>query len=972
MNEDFKREVICLKDIYKLFLSCRKKVFFISLGSSLFILIYVLLFFPPKWEVKATFNEGSFKEQGSLFKDILEIRSFSIKGSGASGVMLSRRVLKPVIEKLGLQIKENESFWKNISNNIFCAEEKEGFCFQNVSFSSQKPKTISLKFLSPGKFIVSNKDRSFEAKTDEPFLVEGASLTLIKAPKKIKLNRTYTFTLIPLEALCSSLEKQIHISPKKENKNILGLSLKWQSGKQGANILNSLMEEYQNYLIKENDLLAKEEFFYLEKKQKELSEKLAANLDEYAAYLCQNISKKGFMTLDWEMNSLLTPHNEYLSKLFQIDLELKRLQNGEEFPSIIDDSFSGKKLQQISFDVSSLRSEKDILSLSFGKNEKLPNDILDIDQKIQKINLEISGLQKNDLEEVLNGSYGEELKALGLKKNEFLKQRSEIDLEDDELCIKKRNFDLEDLKKEKEKLLFLINNVNSGDEKIQNTFYSNWSDFSLNEKEKKEDMLRYLKGHLHLLDLKENMLKESFFSYESNEGFDLGAAKDLYMNYNLEKDKTVLFINELIHLKEKLPLESFEVSSLSLCLSDPVSSAIIAKAGQLSLEIQDQKNRTEKDIVRLKDELAVQKKFLAFHLDEMMELKKLNLSLIEAKLAKLKKVIFFNLNQKISLLNEEAKDFVASRIKNLEDEKKLLLQRTQDLRESMVDLPLRWKAEKLLQIKTEMGLNIMKSTSDLLESKTIQHHLEQLQSKPLDIAIPPLFPKKNNLFFLFILFFFVFSFLVFIFYFVKSAIMGFPVSLESLGALNQHVCGYISKKLSNLDNINFLDLETLRNICSFIDLPKNITVLINNQGADYSRALAKLLSKKGRKILLLDCDFKDQESGFLKALEKKTAKLPIHSKDGYDLLLSGGFSSFSAEIIGSKDFVNMIEELSRKYDEVILYSPVRPMFSEAKSFLKFANKIIITLKDETMEELRPYFVWNNKNDCRYLSFIAIS
>lgn len=975
---DSQTDLICLTDIYQLFLKLRKKLFIISLFFS-FLIILVLLFSPLEYEIKASFNEGSFKEQPSSFKDFLDINISSIKGNGVAGVMLSRRVLKPVIENLGLQVQKKEKpVFQNFSKNIFGGKDREEFLFEKVLYTKEKPEIFKMRFLSKDKFVVFKKNKFFEGELKKPLFMGKSSFTLTEAPKDLQLNKTYVFTLSPLEEVAHLLEKKIKILPKKENKNILTLSLNWNNRFLGSDILNGLMNEYQNYLKEENDLFAKEEFSYLQKKQEELSSKLSKSLDEYASYLCQNISQKGFMTLDWEMNSLLTPHNEYQSKLFEIDLELKRLKNtSDEIPSFVDESYSAKKLQKISGDVSSLKSEKDILSLAlFRKKEENPSSrLMDQDQKIKKIDLEIQNLKKIGTGDFLSSPAGEPLRDLELKKKELVLQKDEILVKEDPTWAQQRNLNLENLKKEKENLVKFVQEINSKNfdsSKLDNAAFTplikNWGD-SFNEKEKKEDLLHYLNEHLHLLDVKENMLKDTFFSLDSEfEGLDLESAKGLYENYNLQRDKTKLSINELLHLKEKLSNSSFELSSLGLVLTDPISLDIISKAGQLSLDIEDQKNRSDKDISRLKEELEVQKRFLTFHLQEMIELKNINLSLIEEKLTSLKKVILFNLNQKISLLNTEAKDFVILRTKNLEEEKKLLLEKTKDLRENMVDLPFRWKVEKLLKIRTEMSLNIMKATSDLLESKTIQHHLEQIQSKPLDKAIPPTSAKKPKILFFFLLSFFVFYFLIFVFYFIKNAIRGFPVSLDALRAIGQHVCGVISKNI-NEKGLRFSDLETLRNISSFLDFPKNITALIGNGGPDYSSALADLISKKGKKTLLIHCDFTKEQTGFLQFFDRKIKNLPIEEEEGYDLLLSGGCSDFSTEILSSKDFTIMLNDLSSKYDDIILYTPSRLFLSEAKSFLKFVNKIIVTIKDETMEELKPYFIWNNKNDCRYLTFI---
>jgi tyrosine-protein kinase Etk/Wzc len=982
-SERFFQEV-SISDVCNLFFRNWKKIVFISfLFSSLFF--FFLLSSPVKYEVKASFNEGSFKEEASSYKDLLEMKISPIKTSGASSVMLSRKILKPITEKLGLQIEEKKgSFFKNIFSNLLKKNLKEeGFSFTNVTYLKEEPLIFKICFLSNEEFQVFINKKIFKGEVNKPLIFPAGVFTLKNISKKLKINTSYTFSLRPLEKVIYELEKNIKIFPKKENKNLLSLSLKTQNRFLGADILNEIMFEYQKYLKSENEQFAKEQFSYLHERQNEISKKLYSSLDEYSSYLTKNLSSKGFMTLDAELNTFLVPHNEYTSKLFSLELELKRLNSaGENFPCIVDDSFSAKELQKISTSASFLKNERDLISLSMLEKKKenyFEKDLQNLDQKIKNIDFEINNLKRDDdLNRFLNGS-SEELKNLASKKNIYANEKKSLLVSEEEInWHANREIDLEKLKNEKDQTLKIIKEINDNSfvskENENFLLIKSWPKTlnTLENNEKKKDLLHYLNYHLHLLDLKQNILKENFFPIEKEfEGIDLETAKDLFVKYNLETDKINLSIGELQHLKEKLLNEDFQISSLSLVLSDSVSSEIISKAGALNLEVQDKKNRSEKDISRLKEELDLQKKFLFFHLQEMVELKNINLSLVKEKLQMLKKVILFNLNQKISILNTEGKDFIDTRVKNLEVEKNLLLEKMQDLRLKMVDLPERWKLEKQLELKMDMGLNIVKTTANLLESKTIQHHLEQIQSKPLDLAVPLASVCNFKSPFIFFLSFFLSTLLMFSFYFIKTSIIGFPVSLEMLKIANFQVCGSISKKIS-LEKIERFDLETLRNIVSFNDPFHNILALIGNNGPNYSFNLASLLSKKGKKSLIVNCDPEEDKVGFFQFLEKKLSNIPIEKKENFDLLIAGKASLFASEMLGSQDFMNLIKEVSSKYDTIIMYSSSKPILSEAKSFLTSSNKIVVTINGETMEELTPYFVWSKEKDCRYLSFIAIS
>ena len=289
--------------------------------------------------------------------------------------------------------------------------------------------------------------------------------------------------------------------------------------------------------------------------------------------------------------------------------------------------------------------------------------------------------------------------------------------------------------------------------------------------------------------------------------------------------------------------------------------------------------------------------------------------------------------------------------------------------------------EQLLEHKMNVILKMMQSIAQLQESKNVSHHLYQIQSKPLDLASLPLLPMRHNLKFIFLLSIIVAIMFAYSFYFVRSAFNGFYVSLASLEASSQVICGTVSfscdKEGADLPD---KDLETLRRISSRVleNKKTKVVTLIGNGGPNYSSYLAALFGKIEKKVVLVDCDFNlfssedSDREGFLKYLKKKIKEPTIINKKDYDYMRAGGYTRYSAEVMASEGFAKLIDGMSQDYDYVILYTPASLKLSDARVLLNFSNMAIVTIKDETMKDIKSYLEWKDDNYCRFLSFIAIS
>ena len=1007
----------CLSDLWLIFSRHKTKIL-LSAVLMAFALSFVFLLSPVKYEIKASFRELQDREESASFKDFL-ITSINNKSAcQASSVMLSDAVLGPLAEQMGLQagVQKKESLFsyyrKIFLENILTQlkrplPDESRFVFKDIQYDGEQSLTMFLRFFREDCFEILNEEYEPIGKGEKKAQVNYKNkvyFTVVKTPSDLKLNHIYTVTFSPLSSAVSFLSGNLKIKSHDENRNLLKLSIKIRDRRLGVEILNSLMDEYQKFLINENKLFSKAQLAYLEDRQDELTQKVKKDLDEYALYLSENLQEKGYMTPDQKFDMLNVPYSKYLSKIFSVDMDLERAKHldwEKNNSSAEDKSLSGQELQRIGSEITQLRQEKDSVNLSLFSDEdeyfqgQCGVEMQERNEKTKGPSL-AEGIDKQPLPENAFCDDGSDLMKLCAEKKKYSEGRDalplSLDMEGDLTWVEKRGKELEAVlkkKKETEELVKYLekglpskNPAASALHDVLKEKYERFASWCL-DKNKRCVIADYLKNHLHLLSLRENLLKEGGELVRENslDWLDLSLAKKTFIEYNNALDQIVLQIQELDHGKKQLFSDSFEISSLSLILKDPVSLDVINKAARLTIETRDTKNRGEKNILRLQDELELQKSFLFHHIEEIIQLNEIKKQLVMDKMRKVKKAIVNGIDQKIFLLNRQAENLLKSKVENLNQEKRLLEEKTAELQREMEILPQKWKLEKMLELKKEMSMNTIQALAQLQESKILSHHLYQLQSRPLDLASLPLTPIKPNLKLIFLLSGFIGIIFAYSFYFVKGALNGFYLSLASLEASDQSVCGTVSffceKEEKEIDG---KDLETLRRISSKVLEKKEIKVvaLLGNEGPNYSYKLAALLGKREKKVLLVDCDFDlyssddGDKAGFIKYLKKKIKEPMIINEKEYDYMKAGGYTKYTAELLGSKGFTKLIEYVSGNYDYVLLYSPASLKSADAKVLLNFSNLAVITIKDESMKDLKPYLEWKDDNYCRFLSFVAIS
>ncbi|HSX11053.1 MAG TPA: hypothetical protein VLF94_05010 [Chlamydiales bacterium] len=928
---DHEERVFTLGDVKRLYIAQRRRMIKWALFGAIGAFIGVGIL-SPKYKVEATFKEGVEKaDAGGALQEILG-GSFGNPQPQAASLMRSSQVLKPLVEKMGLQISSPRTGWivkkvfKRYRDNLRATrglplDDLDPFIFQDVVCEAESKVGFGITFINQDHFAVRSADQKRELARGvigaEVFLPEfEAKFTLAKAPLALKLGHFYPFSIGNWAIAAEGLRKDLQIANDKNNKSIYQLSLLNRDRHLGSRILNELMFQYQCYLKREHDVLAKEQLAYLENKQEQLYGKLDTLLGENVEYLAKNIDQHGFCDLEQGNRSLLIPHEEMHRKIHEIDLELASLDGREK------GGFFSEGINPIMERIQDLKQQRDLLELSLCQ--------------VSERSLET---RRDDLKEVRN-------------------QR---------LAVEK-----------------LIQEVDRGQEISScdlNQGLSLWAT-GLQDVEEREDFSEYLENYARLLSVREKMLQERFF-YANDvpselQGIDLLTARALFVQYNTKLDGVEASKRHYETLKAEIHSPSFEIASLSSVLTDAFSQTLIREASETGLRLKDEKYHSSKEGERYEEQIALQKKILSNHLDQLYKVEELNETLIREKLAGLQKISLDCINQEISVLHEQVNDTAKNRTKALLQEKKILEKKMGEIRSAATSIPEKWRLEQWLRIKMELLSNMMGTITEVVESKTISHHLHHVESKPLDGAIAPPIPQDPHLYLKTFLGAFFFGFGVFFLSLIRQILKGFPTTLEKLQALRLPTLGAISAFCDgpSVETPMGADLELLRKLALFAQGGKVIG-LLGGSGPDYSFALSENLARMAMKSIVLRCDFlatyrKEDCPGLLQVWKGEVIDLPIRKGKGFDYITSGGYTPFGAEMIQSQRFIQLVALLKKNYDWVFILLRTPLSSAESIAALRLCDKAVVTVSGEQTEELTPFIAWAYHEDQCRLTFVSCS
>lgn len=954
MTRDFDENIwVSLSDLWLVCKKAKRNIIFWTTVGGTAAALYTLTR-PVEYQSTATFREKSSGISTTATPSLTSMLLGSTRNSSYSeaiSTMKSQALLGKVARNLNLQgtLVKKESRFPELSNIIKNLKVTYAHLrnVQKPIFPDLQPQLILDKVVYDGEvairmlvtFLSEDTYQIRFNKMEEPITGQiGIPLKYINAQfiivrqdqsQPIALQE-YELTIYPLPKVVENLLNKISIEIDRDDKTLLKLVVADANRHRAVAILNGLMLAYQKHLREEQRRITEEQIGYLKKRQDEMKIELRNMMEEHAAILSSDVLSLGFPDVNSAINFFAATQQKYTQDLLTIDLELKHLQEIKNVGAI-----------QYAYDPSH-------------------NDSAGINATVARIR------QLHQQSDSLELALGDVEGGIETSTEHLAEQMKELAY-------------VQQLSRETSQIIASLEagELPDGSSKLyhDNRYkVKSWCDnlqglTNLREKETcRTHFLTYLSNLLHTFHVYEKAIHEGL-THQRNpqkefQGIDLQTAKELYLTYSkklngLESDEAQnRFIIQQMHEP------NFEISSLSSALTDAVSQDMISKTSALLLSLKDEVNRSIREQDRLRSEIAVKKGFLEEHLQQTIQLLQLNQKLLKEKISALQMATLGLIQQELSVLEKHLSDIIGMRIGQLNHQRQVIEQHQVELQQEMTKLPVKWVSEKLIDQQMELNGRMVEEITKLVESKNTQSSLDVIPSAPVDIAIASLLPKSPRLLFFIILGSALGALLSTSYAFVRTIGAGIPVTLENLTIAHQHVSGSLSKRYnSSTPLISDQDLETLRKLIVFLessqdhDKGKIVALIVGQEGPDYSHHLATLLSKTGHKVLRLPlCFDKPAEQkdlpGLLQYLEGTAGQPKIVSTDSYSMIHPGGISRYAPELMRSSAFDKLLNEMKQQYDWIIVTSFAGIKNSEAQYLVQLSSYGVITIKDETWEDLK--------------------
>jgi len=927
------------EDLKRLYQKKKKKIGRYALLGALLALSY-FLFSPPSYQAVATFKQAPSRSDAGIDLKKL-VRTFSASGAEVSTIplMLSRSVLANTVEELGMQaaVKEYNPLAKKFihcRNNLLTeirrpAKSEDNFRFQHVHYSGEAACSYFLRFTTPEAFELLDKNQKKLAagRIGEPVQVQGTVFTLAATPCSLKTGKLYPLSILPLHSVVADVKNRTRIKPLREDKNILMITFSDTDRQRSAKFVNTLISKYEAFLIDENKSVIGSQLKYLDQRQNELNSKLDLDIQDHVALLKQSLLKQGFLGIEEEIESILHPLQNCQSRLNEIEIEMAGLEQRISEPDPPINASAPKLVQQFGQSITQQITEASLLLQNLEKDEPLycgRHKTLNLDSARQSP----IEAERSDRRGPAPDGQGEDRFGEVAPNPKFYADRSIIS---------------------SNLMGHLIHD-------IELARSQNRTDYL----EKKEQLASHLHTLLDHLALRQKNLQENSSYIEQLEsdfnGMTLESSRSLFQQYCKQLDDLHAQLKQVIFFRDHLNEPHFEISTLSNILNDTVTGQLVQKSSELSGQLCDLINRSGREHERLKEALAVQKRFLESHLTQTLELGKIRIQLIKEKIG--------SLYQAMKAL--------------LQKEKNVLEHQIEQLKISMQQLPELWHLDKRLKFKAELTKAMMEGLTHIAESKNLSRHLYQVESKPLDSALPPLSPQPPRLLLKSFSGAVALAALFYAFALIQALLRGLPASQTTLRLMGGHTSGTLSSQAHlPFHQLPDQDLETLRSIAAFLlerKTAQSVIGLLSKKESSFCFNLANLLSLHHQKILIIDCNFDRTASpqgqpGLWQYLNHTVQDLPIRHEKTYDLLSSGGTTRHGVELLASPIFSRVLADCTSRYDFVFLLRQTSLSSQDAAQILQLSHLAIIATDNESQATFRTYLQWSRQKENLCATFV---
>lgn len=934
MNQNNEEFLISLSDLLQLFKRSKKQIAFAFIICALLAALYSLTK-PVSYVVTGSFREKASSDAGAS-DSFSTLKIFGLSENSSSEVvawMQSRTLMEKLIKKFSLQgqigkvsrsidtlqrARENLiveiALWRK-QKRPSLPDIRQDILIQDVVYPYEYPLQLTITPLDEKSYEVKEKKKIVgEGRFGEPFKGETFSFTLLA--QQPELTR-YNLTLWPMWKITEDLLQSIQIKPDLKDKSLFIIKCFNRNRHAACSYVNQLMDLYVEHIRHEHRFLLTAHLDYLQKRQDEMNEKLKSVLEKHVSTLSVDLSSSGFPSSQSVIEFLSETVQRHTKGLYTIEMEISRLKGFQNSGYAYHDRYRSDDdpytINATLAEIRQLKKQADTIELAL-KNHPSKQELLSQKEQFKDL------IAKHEHLQLYSGEVKELIAQLSGKK--LIKKEYQIFHEP----------------------LYIAGVWNDRLKEIGSRCYSTDSE---EYRSCASQFQMYLNNLDHFFEVYDKTLKERI-THQQNppdemQGINLSVVQEIYVQYSKMLGDIEANRHQYEYVVQEIKKPSFEISSLSTLIQDPISQDMVKRATEIELTLSDEGNRSFKEQERLRGELAGLRSFLEGHIRQSLELLKIREKLMEEKSHKLQQTTLELIQQQISILEKYLEDFIETRLANLEQEKIFIHQQQKNLQREMADIPGKWVSEKMIDQQILLNQNLMSELTKLVENKNITSNLEVVRSSPVDMAFPPAHPKAPRLF-LYTLFGGIMGlFFSCAFFFCRALLTGLEVSADNLRLSKQHVSGQLSH-----------ELETLRSLLAYFEASKpggRDMLLILGEGPNYSDRVATLLSMMGFSVLVLPLSFQKEGEGLLQFLETQVKEPKIHKKGAYDEIEPGGVSLYSSEWVGSHRFQALYEELSKRYDWIICYSSASPLSAEAQALKTKFDRIAITLGREKLHDL---------------------
>lgn len=943
-QESSNEEIICLSDVKALLKKSKRTLLYSGLLGVAIFGGYAL-FKTPKFVITSTFQEkqsSGSQMGGSGGSGLMSLLS-PITGGDSScvTVMNSRTLSEEVIRKKGLQIIKKPlpktlRLLANMKDNLLSEVahvlnrpssvvdiRQLPFDFLDVSYEGLKRKDLVIKPLNDKEFTLQVKsDPSLYRGTfGHRLQVQDMAFTVNIVPGKAKavVGKSYMLYMMPMYLALQQVRGGFKAKEEKKQKSIINLTCSNVEPRAATKYVNGIMDGYKKYLDSENSAVSEKQQGLLKEAQQVSTQELDHILTEAQDFSRGLWNEEGVVSSKQALSLWAHPQGELRLKKIHLNAEIASLESGALNVTSSNNRSFAARITQLDKEMDTLRGKRKALSqmvpASFEKNASKSHSLSNYVQQ-----LKAKQVAENELKRLIDG----------LEKGEQVEpQPSSLQSEPG-----------------------LLNSL------------SVLSDPKYLDSVSRAELLHYLKRVMQTNALSQKVLKEKIEDQPkldaSLKALTLESAERLYQSHLNALQATELRLAQLGQALTQIEKGSFEVSSLSSMFREPVILEMISRAGQLVLQLQDNKNYSLKEHQRIESELGVCKRSICLYIRDNIALSEVERNAMRERIHQVQMASVDQVNQNLALLKSQKEELVDARVRELKKELSLVDSQLENLKQKMRNLPSVWFAEKRLDFQTDVQLEILKAVASVSESQRVSTAMEIVKSKSIDEGIFPIRAANPRLELWLILGFIAGYLIACVAAIWRGFKEGLPVSEESLDRAGFYVIGEL-KQRQHQEKLSILRAGLMQRGPQ----QSGKTQVIIGSNLTEVFALAKsMFSQDASKRLLLAADPSANKVSHLShgtEAQKATISSPIPLNSlglDYAEILTSSFTSA---------FVDELKDLEKHYEDIVIFVEHSPVAPDAPAICRaFSHKVLVCTIDERLADIKK--VWASNKEQLELAF----